>query len=117
MAERQATGRARGVLRLLNRVVEPAVRAGFGNSLAGPGVFVVETTGRRSGMRRPVPLLGLRTADGLLVATIRRHSQWAHNLQQDPAAGVWIAGRRRRATATIARPAGRAVAHFSVQPC
>lgn len=117
MAERHATVRVGGVLRLLNRVVEPVVRAGLGNSLAGPGVFVVETTGRRSGLRRPVPLLGLRTADGLVVATIRRDSQWARNLQQRPEADVWIAGRRRRATATLARPAGRAVACLSVQPC
>ena len=108
--------RVERVLRAVNRVVEPVVRAGFGNSLVGPGVFLVETTGRRSGLRRPVPLLGVRVGDVLLVATVRRRSDWARNLQQHPVADVWIAGRPRPATANLTRPAGRAVAHLTIQP-
>jgi deazaflavin-dependent oxidoreductase (nitroreductase family) len=108
--------RVERALRAVNRIVEPAVRAGVGNSLAGPGVFLVETTGRRTGLRRPIPLLGVRVGDALLVATVRRHSQWAHNLEQHPVADVWIAGRRQHATANLARPAGRAVAHLTIQP-
>jgi hypothetical protein len=42
----------RQFFRTLNRIVEPAVRRGFGTSVHGPGIFVVETTGRRSGRRR-----------------------------------------------------------------
>jgi F420H(2)-dependent quinone reductase len=93
----------RQLFRALNRVVEPVVRAGMGNTLAGPGTFVIETTGRRSGLPWRVPLLARRIGDTIIVSTIRNRSQWIRNLEHDPNAHAWIAGRPRPVTATIVR--------------
>jgi deazaflavin-dependent oxidoreductase (nitroreductase family) len=101
--------------RTLNRFVDPVVRAGLGNSLAGPGAFVVETTGRRSGLPRRVPLLGNRVGDTIIVSTIRDNSQWIRNLEQHPIADVWVAGRPRPATATVVRVPGGAVARLRLE--
>lgn len=98
----------------INRVVEPMVRCGFGNSLAGPGLFVVETTGRRTGERRRVPLLGVRFGDRLVVTTVRRRSHWAANLEHAGGGAVWIGGRRHPTTARVARPAGATVAGLTI---
>lgn len=102
--------------RTLNRVVEPAVRAGVGNSFAGPGTFVLETTGRRTGQRRRVPLLGARAGDTVVVTTVRDNSDWVRNLERDPRAGVWIDGRRRPATASVTRLPGATIARLRLEP-
>lgn len=104
------------LFRALNRVVEPAVRAGFGNTIAGPGVFVVETVGRRSGLPRRVPLLGIRVGDRLLVGTVRRTSHWARNLEQAGTADVFVNGHRRHAVAGVSRPGGGALAALTFEP-
>jgi deazaflavin-dependent oxidoreductase (nitroreductase family) len=114
-APAEATSGEQRVFRALNRVVEPLVRAGVGTSLAGPGAFVVETTGRRSGQPRRVPLLGKRVGDTVIVSTVRDGSQWVRNLEHDPAAIVWIAGRPRPATASVARVPGGAVARLRLE--
>ena len=111
-----ATAPEQQLFRALNHVVAPAVRAGLGNSVAGPGTFVVETTGRTSGLPRPVPLLGDRFGDTIVVSTVRPRSQWIRNLEHNPLAHVWIAGHRRPATATIFRLPGAAVARLRVEP-
>ena len=98
--------------RTVNRLVEPAVRAGLGNSLAGPGTFVLETTGRRTGLPRRVPVLGKRVGDTIVVSTIRDNSQWIRNLEHEPFAHVWVAGRPRPAAATVIRLPGSTVAHL-----
>ena len=109
-------GGEQGLFRTLNCFVEPAVRAGLGGSLAGPGAFVVETTGRRSGLPRRVPLLGTRVGDTIVVSTIRDDSQWIRNLEHHPFADVWVAGRPRPATATVVRLPGATVAHLRLRP-
>lgn len=113
-AEPASAGSALRLFGAINRVVEPAVRCGFGNSIAGPGLFVVETTGRRTGQRRRVPLLGVRLGDRLVVATVRRRSHWAANLQHAGGGAVWIGGRRHSTTARVARPAGATVAGLTI---
>jgi F420H(2)-dependent quinone reductase len=112
----RSVGGEQRFFRALNRVVEPVVRAGLGSSLAGPGAFVVETTGRRSGKRRRVPLLGKRIGDTIVVSTIRADSQWVRNLEHDPVADVWLAGRPRRATATVIRLRGATIASLRLEP-
>jgi deazaflavin-dependent oxidoreductase (nitroreductase family) len=104
------------LFRTLNRFIEPAVRAGLGSSLAGPGAYVVETTGHRSGLPRRVPLLAKRVGDSILVSTIRDDSQWIRNLEHHPYADVWIAGRPRRAAATVVRLPGATIARLRLQP-
>jgi F420H(2)-dependent quinone reductase len=87
------------LLRTVNRYVEPGVRA-VGPPIVGPGIVVIETTGRRTGRRRRVPLLGWRHGRTVTVSTVRAASDWVRNLERLPVAKVWIAGRPRTSTAT-----------------
>lgn len=90
--------------RLLNSVVQPAVRAGLANPLpVGAGAIVLETTGRVSGKKRPVPLLATRVCNTLVVSTVRADSQWLKNLEADPAVTLWLNGKQRDATAKVSR--------------
>jgi hypothetical protein len=96
----------RHVLRAVNRLVGPVVRVGLGNSLAGPGVFLVETIGRRSGTMQPVPLLGARFGNTIVVGTVRPASQWVRNVDHTGHAAVWVGGCRHPATATVSWAGG-----------
>lgn len=88
----------------LNRIVRPVVQAGIGNPLPiGAGALVLETTGRRSGLPRPVPVLSTRLGDTLTVSTVRSDSQWIRNAEADPNVAVWLGGSRRDAVATVNR--------------
>lgn len=88
----------------LNAVVRPAVQAGLGNPLPiGAGAVVLETTGRRSGLPRLVPVLSTRTGDTLTVSTVRSDSQWIRNAEADSNVAVWLGGERRAAVATVRR--------------
>ncbi len=90
--------------RTINRVVVPAVRAGVGSPLPlGFGLVVLETTGRRSGLTRSVPVLGFRAGRRLTVSTVRPDSQWLANLEAKPAAGLWRNGARRDVAASVRR--------------
>jgi deazaflavin-dependent oxidoreductase (nitroreductase family) len=89
----------------LNRVVEPLVRAGFGNPILWPtGAIVLETTGRRTRRTYNVPLLATRVGDMLLVSTFRRRSQWLKNLAANTEIRYWMGGRLHKATAFVIAP-------------
>lgn len=88
----------------LNAVVRPAVQAGLGNPFpVGAGAVVLETTGRKSGLPRLVPVLSTRAGGTLTVSTVRSDSQWIRNAEADSNVAVWLGGRRREAVATVRR--------------
>lgn len=80
--------------RMLNRVVEPAVRRGVGSPrLAPSGFIVLETTGRKSGELRRSPLAATRIGRHMIVATFRGdRSQWVRNLAAQPRTRYWTRG-------------------------
>lgn len=100
--DRLASDLARNGFRALNRIVLPAVKAGFGAPLPiGAGLVVLETTGRVSGKPRQVPLVATRCGRRINVSTVRGDSQWMKNLEAEPDASVWVGGRKRSATGTV----------------
>jgi hypothetical protein len=103
IAETQAA-LTRAAFRTLNAVVRPAVQSGAGNPLpVGGGAIVLETTGRRSGEPRQVPLVATRVGGRISVSTVRGDSQWLRNVEADPNVVVYLYGSRRGATATVRR--------------
>jgi deazaflavin-dependent oxidoreductase (nitroreductase family) len=95
--------------RMLNRVVEPAIRAGFGSPCLAPGgLIVLETRGRKSGRRIRTPLAATRIQGHVVVGTFRgARSQWVRNLAADPDARFWLGGRPRLARALVLQGGGR----------
>jgi hypothetical protein len=95
---------SREIFSRVNRLVKPLVKAGLGSPLPiGLGAVVLESTGRKSGLPREVPLLGVRLGDRVVVSTVRDNSQWVKNLEANDQAAVWFCGRRRSATASVSR--------------
>ena len=81
---------------MLNRVVEPGIRAGWGSPRIVPGgLIVLESIGRKSGKRARTPLAATRICGHVLVGTFRgERSQWVRNLAAKPTAEYWLGGRR-----------------------
>ena len=92
----------RDVLGPVNRVVAPLARSGLAGPLPiGVGLVMLQTTGRRTGRERQVPLLSARLGDRVVVGTVRSNSQWFRNLAVDPDPAVWLHGSPRPADATV----------------
>ncbi|MDW3179268.1 MAG: nitroreductase/quinone reductase family protein [Acidimicrobiia bacterium] len=92
------------LFRTINRFVKPAVKAGLGSPLpVGLGAVVLESTGRKSGLAREVPVLGFRVGKKVYISTVRERSQWLKNLEASDKAGVWYCGSRKDATACVQR--------------
>jgi len=89
--------------RMLNRIVEPRIRAGWGSPRLVPGgLIVLETKGRRSGSRSRIPLAALRIGNHILVSTFRGcRSGWVKNLAANPEVSYWLQGRPRKAKALV----------------
>lgn len=88
---------------MLNRVVEPSVRAGWGSPRMVPGgLIVLETLGRKSGRVVRTPLAATKICGHVVVGTFRgARSQWVRNLLAQPSASYWLAGARRDAKAFV----------------
>jgi deazaflavin-dependent oxidoreductase (nitroreductase family) len=89
--------------RMLNRVVEPVVRAGLGSPRIVPSGFIVlETVGRTTGRVRRSPLAATRFGQYVIVATFRgNRSQWVLNLAAQPRTRIWLGGKPRDARAFV----------------
>jgi hypothetical protein len=97
------------LFRVLNRLVEPRLRAGCGAPRLAPGgLVVVEIRGRTTGRRIRVPLAATRIQGHVVVSTFRgRRSQWVRNLLAIPDVRVWSDGRARRFRAVVLAPGHR----------
>jgi deazaflavin-dependent oxidoreductase (nitroreductase family) len=93
----------REFFRLLNRIVEPPIRAGWASPRFVPGgLIVLETIGRRSSRRARVPLAAIRIDGHVLVSTFRGgRSEWVKNASANPRVRYWLRGRPRQATALV----------------
>jgi len=89
--------------RMLNRVLEPIIRAGVGSPRFVPSGFIVlETEGRKTGAVRRSPLAATRIGRHVVVGTFRGdRSQWVRNLAAQPFARYWLAGRPRETRAFV----------------
>jgi deazaflavin-dependent oxidoreductase (nitroreductase family) len=96
--------------RLLNRFVEPRIRAGWASPRFVPGgLIVLETVGRRSGRRLRTPLAAIRIDGHIVISTFRGgRSQWVKNLAADPQVRYWLRGRSRPANALVLSSAASA---------
>lgn len=68
-------------------------------------VLAMTWRGRRTGTRRTLPLSYVRYGDGLVLCTRPEGSLWWKNLRGGADVELLLAGRRRRATATVLDPA------------
>jgi hypothetical protein len=94
------------VFRLLNAVVEPAVRRGIGSPTFAPAsLIVLETVGFKSGATRRTPLWSLCLGRYRIVSTARgNRSFWVKNLLQQPAAIYYLGGKPRTSQAIVIAP-------------
>jgi deazaflavin-dependent oxidoreductase (nitroreductase family) len=69
------------------------------NLLAGLPIAMVTTTGRKSGKKRTVPVLGLPTSEGLAVISSsygqEHHPGWYYNLRANPDGEVAVGDEKR----------------------
>jgi deazaflavin-dependent oxidoreductase (nitroreductase family) len=83
---------ARGVLgRLQQSVINPVVRLAWDLGLPIPGDALLETTGRRTGLRRRTPVCdGLEGTTFWLVAQRGRDADWVRNIEANPRVRVRV---------------------------
>lgn len=93
----------REFFRVLNRVVEPAVRKGLGSPRFVPGgLIVLETVGFKTGVTRRTPLVATRLGGYVFVSTFRAdRSFWIRNLQKQPRVAYYLGGKPREAKAFV----------------
>ena len=85
-------------VRLLNPVMVPLLEAG----LVPRGWALLETTGRRSGQARRVPVGdGLRGEQFWIVAEHGRHADYVRNIERDPRVRVKVGRRWLQGTAHV----------------
>jgi deazaflavin-dependent oxidoreductase (nitroreductase family) len=83
-------------------VFNPLVRAAARAGLPTPSVVILETTGRRSGMPRRVPVTRMVDGDRLWIVTEHgRKAAYVRNIEADPRVRVRIGRRWRSGTAHV----------------
>lgn len=99
----------REFFRMLNRVVEPAVKLGIGSPRFVPGgLILLETTGFKSGATRRTPLVAIRLGRYVFVSTVRGdRSFWVKNLVKKPRVQYFLGGKPRQAKAFVMAPGKR----------
>ena len=90
----QAPAAARSVLgRLQQSVINPVVRLAWDLGLPIPGDALLETTGRRTGLRRRTPVCdGLDGQRFWLIAQRGRDADWVRNIEHNPRVRVKVSG-------------------------
>lgn len=108
----------REFFRMLNRVVEPAVRRGIGSPRFVPGgLIVLETLGFKSGQVRRMPLAATRLHGYVFISTFRGdRSIWVKNLQKRPRTSYYLGGKKREAKAFVMMPGKRYTKPKSLPP-
>ena len=93
----------REFFRMLNRVVEPAVRKGIGSPRFVPGgLIVLETRGFKSGATRRTPLAATRLGSYVFISTFRAdRSFWIKNLLKQPRTRYFLGGKAHEAKAFV----------------
>ena len=93
----------RRVSKLLSvRLLNPLMRRALEADLAPRGWALLETTGRRSGLPRRVPVgNGLRGDQFWIVAEHGRHADYVRNLEREPRVRVKVGRRWHTGTARI----------------
>jgi len=93
---------ARAGFAAVNSVVLPVARRGWFSPLpVGVGLIRLDVLGRRSGVRRSIPLLSARIGNRLVVSTVRQDSHWVRNVNAAGTATVWLDGDARSASASV----------------
>lgn len=83
-------------------MVNPLVTALDRRGIRSKLVIELETTGRKSGEPRRVPLTGSADADGVWVISQHGHrAGWAHNIDADPRVRVRVDGQWHNGTAAF----------------
>jgi len=84
----------------------------IGGKVVGLPVLLLTTTGRKSGLRRTVPLVFFEDGERLVVIASKggdpRDPIWWLNLQKNPEAEVQVGAEHRRMRARLASPDARA---------
>ena len=84
------------------RVFNPLVRAAARAGLPTPSVVILETTGRRTGMPRRVPVTRMLDGGTLWIVTEHgRKAAYVRNIEADPRVRVRIGRRWRSGTAHV----------------
>jgi hypothetical protein len=102
MASKMLPSSLPALLAPLNEALIPALQLGFGSPLPlTTGIVVLEVTGRRSGVKRRVPLVCTDYGAFLTVSTVRNESQWIRNLAAEPRVSLWLRGRQRTVLSAV----------------
>jgi deazaflavin-dependent oxidoreductase (nitroreductase family) len=81
--------------RLQQSVINPVVRRAWDLGLPIPGDALLETTGRRTGMRRRTPVCdGLEGETFWLIAQRGHDADWVRNIEANPRVRVKVSGLR-----------------------